>query len=1309
MKTRSFYRWAAMLSVCAIPALLLAQDDNPTGEAGVFNGTINTGGSYEAYTQNATRVVPDLPVVGAVGEIPLVFARIFNSRKQIQLPPSGFPEEACWWGESMRHLGDGGNWRHSYQWEVRTTVAMPSSPAGPARLLDPLFNGPDQNIRVHTPDGRELTFSASSTDTPYWRAGAGIPERLKLVGSTQKVAGTDHLIFKAADGSETKLLLTCYHEEEILDRGEAVIAIYYYRYYQPVSLTDRFGRVTTLAYDTSGRLVVTEPGGRWLRLAYTTFGGATRIDTVTSCYGQVVKMNYSSFGSGSWSVLSSVDYQFDPLPGVTPVTPKSAVYTYENPLSGASGTPVLKTADDPRFPGAMTKIKYLYQTSTGSGNGWLSEEQYTDGTMVSRIEKDATTGDRTETRGDGATRVFKYAGTRLHKYSNWRDLTELTELGYDANNYLSEVYSPILTRSATFMTREAITGKIRQVTRPDGSTVQYAYTSTTEPYFLDSTVAENGVTTKYWRLDASFPNMVSSIDYPDGSSEEFTYQSSTLKLPLTQKTRTGATKRFTFDDYSSSGPRSGVLQVPTAAQLWKGLLTKSWVTGVTGDSGGANLARWIYYDDNGRPVNLFGARGYREILDYDTADRVIQKTHDGNQHTGGDDFTDSSYCQFIYDDRGNLCHVRDELQTATSSDGRRTEYDDYRRPTVQTDPANRVTKFFYHPPGSPTVSPYRTTFATPGVIELPGHVPTTAPRLVWNEFTPDFWPYRRTTGADTTSDLAWEEFNYYPDGQLDETWNSYNGSLVPTTYKKKNIYDGTTGKLDRIYEMGNSSPQRQTIFTYAATTGWLEKTEYPDTKFTQITQWDVFGRPKKIKDERNNEIEKVFHVGGPLHKLIDSNGKEYVYLIDELGRTIETKYPVVGSGTAPYETVTFGLDGLATQMRNRNGQLTNPYFDHRGRATVIDVDSGVPIQGKRYLFEYDAASRPEELWTYTWSNKVPGWVVDTKISRDYGIDGSLEKERQWNSLDTVSREYIYAWSTGATGTGLLASLTLPTFSGTGGGTIAYGWTKRNMIQSVTGTGFGTGQPTSVSATFTYLPSAQLEKIDFGNGIRTAFAYDDADRVDVIHTHRPASSGVAYSNIAHRQYGYDARDRMQWFVHTGSFGQPWEDWRGDRYEYLDDGQLQHAWHEGVMVDYTTSPPTPTPGTIQAHGKSKFTYAFDPVGNRQSETYTGPSGTPSSPTTYTANARNEYTAVGSNTPGYGDGRGNLTAITVAGYNAQSFTHDAENRLVSATQNFVAKIDFTYDALGRCVHRLTTNLATSAIENQALYYDGGNVVEE
>src|SRR5437868_15311503 len=55
-------------------------NDNPTGVAGDYGGSITTGGGYDLYTGNGKRVIDDIVVSGALGAYPLKWTRFLDTR-----------------------------------------------------------------------------------------------------------------------------------------------------------------------------------------------------------------------------------------------------------------------------------------------------------------------------------------------------------------------------------------------------------------------------------------------------------------------------------------------------------------------------------------------------------------------------------------------------------------------------------------------------------------------------------------------------------------------------------------------------------------------------------------------------------------------------------------------------------------------------------------------------------------------------------------------------------------------------------------------------------------------------------------------------------------------------------------------------------------------------------------------------------------------------------------------------------------------------------------------------------------------------
>jgi RHS repeat-associated protein len=132
----------------------------------------------------------------------------------------------------------------------------------------------------------------------------------------------------------------------------------------------------------------------------------------------------------------------------------------------------------------------------------------------------------------------------------------------------------------------------------------------------------------------------------------------------------------------------------------------------------------------------------------------------------------------------------------------------------------------------------------------------------------------------------------------------------------------------------------------------------------------------------------------------------------------------------------------------------------------------------------------------------------------------------------------------------------------------------------------------------------------------------------------------------------------------------------------------------------------PQTPPAASSATFNFAYDATNRRIGQTATDNSWW-SYPTTatnvsYTANALNQYTAVGAVTPTY-DGNGNLTSDGTFTYG-----YDAENRLTSVSGSGLTA-SYAYDAQGRrkskTVNGATTIYVTDASNREVLEYNGSS----
>lgn len=150
-----------------------------------------------------------------------------------------------------------------------------------------------------------------------------------------------------------------------------------------------------------------------------------------------------------------------------------------------------------------------------------------------------------------------------------------------------------------------------------------------------------------------------------------------------------------------------------------------------------------------------------------------------------------------------------------------------------------------------------------------------------------------------------------------------------------------------------------------------------------------------------------------------------------------------------------------------------------------------------------------------------------------------------------------------------------------------------------------------------------------------------------------------------------------------------------------GYSYDAMNRPISVNWTPAPAQAAPTASSAI----FGHSYNKANQRVGQTVTDnawlnyPAASPST-TSYTANALNQYTAVGVVTPSY-DGNGSLTSD-----GTYTLGYDAESRLISAS-GAGTTASYTFDAQGRrktkTVNGTTTVFVTDADNREVLEYDG------
>ena len=288
--------------------------------SGIFNGQAG-GCGYDPYTGNATRSITDITVAGAVGEYPLALVRTANSRTPSTTEVFGGPV-------------------------VGTTITIGSWKTRQHRHAEfcPV------KYTVNFPDGRVETFRAVTWDTVYRvRAGADTPA---LTCHRQEcVSG-----FCSEPEQYVRVSAPArWGRSRISSRAKPSVHHRYWYTYHVTGIYDPHGLKTTIDSEVVGQArlrritKVTEPAGRYLQFSY---APNRRISQVTEYIAGVprrsVRYNYIYDG---W--LDNVVYYGH----------NGWIARYQYTVANISGDLplLLRTCDDPMYPGPMKRIAYTYK------------------------------------------------------------------------------------------------------------------------------------------------------------------------------------------------------------------------------------------------------------------------------------------------------------------------------------------------------------------------------------------------------------------------------------------------------------------------------------------------------------------------------------------------------------------------------------------------------------------------------------------------------------------------------------------------------------------------------------------------------------------------------------------------------------------------------------------------------------------------------------------------------------------------------------------------------------------------------------
>jgi RHS repeat-associated protein len=876
-------------------------NNNPTGVSGTFNGNVNTAGSYDPYTGNATRTVTDMTVAGAVGEYGLSYSRTWNSRMPI--------------------------WQHSYNWKIDDITFSTSSP-----------NSKPPYYIVNFPDGRIESFGPTAATDGYWHTQHGVHERFQPWVSGP--SGQSYCYLKLGDGGQVKFQVTY----DILNDPPGQ---WQYTFsYKAVALIDPYGLVTTLDYNVDENLSqITEPAGRWIKLFYTTVSNIKVISYIQGSDGREVHYTYQTlvYRSFPYVVLTNVAYYGD--------SSLNATYTYNGSNIGSgTGIPILASCDDPMYPGPMKKISYTYKKATNPDGssavyGQILSENNAAGQAVSTL---TVTGanTRTETRADGRQRTFTYDAngyltswtdfkgiSSSRTYDSVRFIDSTTDGRGNITNFINNSFmGPVI------QTQYPLTEDDTPPGTPRGTvTNTYGWSGCPDPnnrddnnpYYLYSTTDEAGNVTKYTR-DSN--KRVTRIDYADTGYETFSYNP--FGQVLTHQMKTGGVESFTYDGrglgqtYRSPDNASGN---PTARYQYDGLDRVSGVTDVFGS----------YPGEPYRTANfLYNTRGQVTVTTLPT------NPVDGVRHTMVNAYNPNG--------DGTLLSTTDQLGHITTY-----TYDDYRRVRSMATPLRFAgdttprTTFYSYDRNQGTGDDYTHTDSNVTRVALPS---TNIVKTTYDENC-----QQKTVTASAANGFYAGTTSY----DYDNAGNVIAKRVPDEQPGEVNADKSTTSVYDeRNRPMSVTNPLNHTTgFTYDAG-GHKYSVTQPNGQIITYDLYDSMNRvlQQTVKQSPNHDaVTKYTYEPSGLHmtmqdpRLVEIGSTHlYTFEYDQMGRSKTLTYPPDSAGIQRTESYVYDTAGRLQVYTNRAGQMQTFSYDNLHRQIGFIWSAG---SAPNATFGYDAANR----------------------------------------------------------------------------------------------------------------------------------------------------------------------------------------------------------------------------------------------------------------------------------------------------------------------------------------------------------------
>jgi RHS repeat-associated protein len=1048
--------------------------EGPVGVAGIFNGNVTTGGSYDPLTHSAHRAIDDIVVPGSIGKYPLKMTRYYNSRAQYY---------------ALTAIGLGPGWAHEYSWLM-------------------WGNG----SRVVSPSGGSYDFSCGPP--------VGVSEGWE--GSHDGASGT----WRLADGGKVVFNGDLQHPGKVTDiydpYGLRTTITYDPVTNQRTQVTEPGGRYLKFIYgpdtdlDGTKMLKTVEAHG---------LGNATVTESVTYTYTSVspgysgrdkLMLTKATYSDGTWATYT---------------------YTTDNVSPAASKFyPLLQRCDDFRYNGPMRTIFYDYQDQ--GPHGAIMDEKNPGVGAVSSIAPVLPTGNAgspdtfTETRGDGPTRTFTYThlvpcigddcddacaaygesephNKMLLNYTDFKTPANTTYLGYDTNWYVNSVEDARGNTTAYVRASPPPTaiGQITKITYPDNTHIDYGYqdegsnigghylTSTTEytpaNVLRSQTIHYRDVTT----------HKITQTNYYDGNTTLLAYET------------------FTYCDQAEPVGQCGPAN-PTSGQMHGQIKTHKLKNGAyvyyRYDSGGRGLlvdkweptwnstaldtdpkTHYTYYPDGDTAKNPWTDRLKMMTLPANASGNVASEAYEydtaGGTNPSGTPLAgrglvtkithaDGKYKSFGYDPYGNKLWEYNELGKAISY-----TYDDYNRVLTVKDPigqtTGRTTTYTYTPTNGGGGSSYKHTTNNPDTVTTPTGIVTS------NVYDQNF----RKTSTSTAGATTW--FNY--DAVGNQTYvTDPRGTETPGTYTTYTDYDTRNRKWQVREPLGHA-----TQFYYDDGIN-VTRIIRPDIT-TETKTYDAMNRvlsdtvPKTTTPLVNLTTWFMYNPSGTIWKVTDPRGSgpgdvnyTTTFAYDASDRKISMTYPGNSNQQWVYDDA-----GNLESRTTVGGKVQSFTYDNRNRKTGMTWSNAVDWA----TYGYDAAAR------LTIANNANSYVY-----RQYDDAGHLTLDQQ--ILGGMSKSVIYGYDDDGKVNRMFVN-------GVTGYDFTYSYDAMGRLEKIF--------PTSGGLPFQYYYDAasnETERDNLNNGVNKIYPRDALNRVQYVDV-------IKGTTLGRETYTYDMMNRITLVSYT----------------------------------------------------------------------------------------------------------------------------------------------------------------------------------